>query len=130
MTFANAWSFMCDHNVPESLANWLEENGQTVTRSRDAVGEEAADPIVAKYAVENRMILVSWDKDFGHQRFASRRYEGLARIGFSCPEPMAVERIIEVVDLLDFAIARSDGLPPEIRIARDKVLVRDKLFRQ
>lgn len=76
------------------------------------------------------MILVSWDKDFGHQRFASQRYAGLARIGFSCPEPMAVERIAEVVDLLDFAISWCNGLPSEIRVAKDKVLVRDKLFRQ
>lgn len=126
MKFRNKWAFLCDHNVPEPLARWLEDNGQIVVRSREVVGEDAKDPIVAKYAIENDLILISWDRDFGHQRFASPRYEGLARIGFSCPEPLAVQRLEEVAVLVDFAIEWSGGLPPEIKIAKDKVLIRDK----
>lgn len=120
------WRILSDHNEPEPLSKWLEEQGHYVVRSKFAVGQEAPDPVVAKYAIENDLTLISWDKDFGHQRFMAPRYSGLSRMGFSCPEPMAIERAKEVYDVLDFLVTRSGTVRFEIRIARDKVLFRDR----
>ena len=72
---------------------------------------------------------MSWDKDFGHQRYASSRFAGLFRIGFSCPELLAVERVEEVADIIGLAISRSRNPPPEIKISRDKVQIRGQHFR-
>lgn len=127
--FSSAWKFLCDQNVPEPLSVFLIEEGQDVVRSKDVVGENAKDPVVAKFAIEHKRILVSWDRDFGQQRFMAPRFEGLARIGFSCPEPLAVDRIRQVGDLLNYLISRHQGLPPEIRVAREKIAYRDVLVR-
>lgn len=127
--FSSSWRFLCDQNVPEPLTKFLEGHSQDVIRSKDVVGEAAKDPVVARFAIKEKRILVSWDRDFGQQRFMAPRYDGLARIGFSFPEPLAVERFEQVADLVDFLISRHDGLPPEIRIAREKVAHRDILIR-
>ncbi|MEX3014319.1 DUF5615 family PIN-like protein [Gymnodinialimonas hymeniacidonis] len=127
--FSSAWRFLVDQNVPEPLCKFLEGAGQDVLRSRDVVGEEAKDPVVAKVAMEDSRILISWDRDFGHQRFMKKRFDGLARIGCSFPEPLAEARFSQVVDVVDSFIVRHDGLPPEIKIAREKIQLRDILLR-
>jgi hypothetical protein len=127
--FASTWRFLCDQNVPEPLTKFFEAQSQDVIRSKDVVGEAAKDPVVARFAIEEKRILVSWDRDFGQQRFMAPRYQGLSRIGFSCPEPLAVERFEQVADVVDFLIRRHNGLPPEIRIAKEKVAHRDILIR-
>lgn len=127
--FSSTWKFLSDHNVPNPLTVLLETNGQDIVRSKDVVGDEAKDPVVAKFAIDQRRILLSWDRDFGHQRFMKARFTGLSRIGFSYPEPLAVERFTQVADVVDFLIRRHKGLPPEIRIARDKVQLRDTIER-
>lgn len=85
---------------------------------------DSPDPVVAQAAMEARSILVSWDKDFNHQRFLAPRYESLSRVGFSCPEPEGVTRLKEVLDLFEFAIKRARSKPVTIRIARDKLQVK------
>lgn len=124
--FSRKWRFLLDQNVPEPLGRLLLENDQDVLWSRDAVGADAKDPIVARYAIVENRILISWDRDFGHQRFLSPRYTQLVRIGFSIPEPLAVERFQEIADAVDFFLGRGDRLPVEIKIGKDKVLYRDR----
>lgn len=126
MIFSETWRFLLDQNVPSSVGRFLVENKQDVLWSRDVVGPEAKDPIVATYAISERRILVSWDRDFGQQRFMAPRFRDLSRIGFSVPEPLAVDRFLEVSDLVDFLLRRHKQIPPEIKISSDKVTVRDK----
>lgn len=115
--------------MPELLCKWLEARGAYVERSRDAVGQDAEDPVVARYAIDKALVLVSWDRDFTQQRFMKQRYMGLKRIGYSCPEPMAVERTDEIFDFIRFCFIRAVETDFEIRIAPDKVQYRDKLKR-
>ena len=82
------------------------------------------DQIVAKAAMSAGRILVSWDKDFGQQRFMKPRFASLSRIGFSCPEPDGAKRLAEVMDLIEFAFARAKGKPVRIKIAKDKVEIK------
>ena len=42
------------------------------------------DQVVATAAMESGRVLVSWDKDFNHQRFQTARFATLNRIAFSC----------------------------------------------
>ena len=76
--------------------------------------------------MQDSRILVSWDKDFNHQRFLKARYRQLSRIGFSCPEPDGADRLEQVIDLVEFAFERAGDEPTALKIASDKVLVRDK----
>ena len=116
-------AFLTDVNVPDSVGNYLIERGHDVARVREIMAVDAKDPVVAEAAMRAGRILVSWDRDFNHQRFMQERFAALSRIGFSCPEPVGADRLRTVMDLIEFAIARANGVPVTIRIARDKLLV-------
>lgn len=120
-----AFKFLTDVNVPDSVGKYLSGRGHEVVRVRDIMAIDTKDPIVAEAAIQAGQILVSWDKDFNHQRYRKPRFHALSRIGFCCPEPDGAERLEEVIDLVEFSFERADGSPIAVIIAPDKVLVRD-----
>lgn len=114
---------LADHNVPMSVVQAFRSFGHDAVTVADTMPTNSSDPVVAKAAIEAGRILVSWDKDFNHQRFMQPRFAGLSRIAFACPEPTGATRLRGVIDLVEFAVARASGAPVRIRIAPDKVLV-------
>jgi hypothetical protein len=118
------FTFLTDVNVPDSVGDFLTSQGHDVVRVRDVMAIDATDPVVAQAAMEAKRILVSWDKDFNHQRFLAPRYARLSRVGFSCPEPEGASRLKDVLDLFEFAIKRAKGKPVTIRIGRDKLQIK------
>lgn len=115
--------FLADQNVPEDVVRCLTKRGHIVSRVRDEMPADSPDPVVALAAINAGRILLSWDRDFAHQRFMQPRFERLSRIGFSCPEPEGARRVLEVIDLIEFAFARSKGAPVRVRVAKDKVQI-------
>lgn len=115
--------FLADQNVPEDIVRCLTKRGHIVSRVRDEMPADSPDPVVALAAINAGRILLTWDRDFGHQRFMQPRFDRLCRIGFSCPEPEGARRLAEVLDLLEFAFARAKGAPVRIKVARDKVQI-------
>jgi predicted nuclease of predicted toxin-antitoxin system len=61
--------FLLDNNVPDSVARYLRERGHDVELVRDVMAADAKDPVVAVAAIKSNRVLVSWDRDFDHQRF-------------------------------------------------------------
>jgi hypothetical protein len=116
--------FLLDNNAPDSVAHFLRGRGHDVELVREIMATNAKDPVVAVAAIEAQRVLVSWDKDFNHQRFQQPRFKSLSRIGMSCPEPDGATRIAELIDVIEFTVLRANGTPILIRIARDKYLVR------
>ena len=97
--------FLTDNCVPDSVGRALAEAEHEVIRLRDILPTNSPDPIVATVAELNDAILVSFDKDFkglaprigvGQQRFRK-----LSRIGFRCREPMAAQRILLALSLIE-----------------------------
>jgi hypothetical protein len=117
--------FLLDNNVPDSVARFLRERGHDVELVREVMAANAKDPVVAVAAIEARRVLISWDKDFNHQRFQQERFNCLSRIGMSCPEPDGAIRLEQLIDVIEFTYSRANGSPILIRIARDKYQVRD-----
>lgn len=117
--------FLLDNNVPDSVAHFLRERGHDVELVREVMAADAKDPVVAVAAIESGRVLISWDKDFNHQRFQQPRFAALSRIGMSCPEPDGVTRMAQLIDVIEFTYTRANGSPILIRIARDKYQVRD-----
>lgn len=115
--------FLTDQNVPEDVVRCLEKLDHLVSRVRDVMPADSPDPVVAIAAINTGRILVSWDRDFGHQRFMHPRFQQLSRIGFSCPEPEGARRLLVVFDLIEYAFARSTGKPVHIRVGKDKVQI-------
>ena len=124
MNSRKAPRFLTDNNVPDSTGNALTSFGHDVVRQRDVMATDATDPVVAMAAIQSDRILLSWDKDFNHQRFQSDRFSKLSRVGMACPEPLGANRIHEIEDLIEFAFARAKGNPLTIVVGERKVLVR------
>lgn len=123
MEKAEALGFLTDQNVPEDVVRCLLDRGHFVSRVRDEMPADSPDPVVATAAINAGRILISWDRDFGHQRFMKERFAQLSRIGFSCPEPRGAERLLAVLDLIEFAFFRANGGPLRIRVAFGKIQI-------
>lgn len=123
MTRAGVLGFLTDQNVPEDVVRCLVDRGHHATRVRDEMAANSPDPIVAMAAINAGLILVSWDRDFGHQRFMQPRFSKLSRIGFSCSEPQGATRLASVMDVIEFVFARAAGEPVRIRIGKDKIQI-------
>ncbi|ETX13643.1 hypothetical protein OCH239_09135 [Roseivivax halodurans JCM 10272] len=117
-------SFLTDQNVPESVPKLLIGHGHDLVRVRDIMSADAKDPVVAAAAMAAGRTLITWDRDFNHQRFLKPRFAALSRIGFSCPEPDGAARLKEVLDLIEFTFARADGAPVKILVGKDKIQIR------
>ena len=112
--------FLTDANVPDSVGNYLAGRGHDVVRVRDIMAKDAKDPVVAEAALTARRVLITWDRDFNHQRFMQPRHAQLSRIGFSCSEPEGASRIEALIEYVEFAYERAAGGRMLIRISRDK----------
>lgn len=123
MQKADALGFLTDQNVPEDVVKCLVDSGHIVSRVRDEMPADSPDQVVAMAAIDAGRILVSWDRDFGQQRFKQDRFDRLCLIGFSCPEPQGAARLLAVLDIVEFAFSRSKGDPVRIRIAKDKIQI-------
>lgn len=115
--------FLTDHNVPVSLGHALIALGHDVVRVSEVMPANSPDPVVAKAAIQDNRILISWDRDFNAQRLASPRFAALTRIMMSGPEPEGAARITGVFDVVKFALLRNPGTPIIIRIGVGKVQI-------
>jgi len=101
-----------------------------VALSRDLVGAEAKDPIVATAAVQEDRVLVSHDHDMRRvERYISdanrERYPTLSRLMFACAEHETGARLalfLPVVELW-FAEARRADFPMLIEIGRARLRI-------
>lgn len=80
-----ALKFLTDQNVPEDVVRCLVDRGHVASRVRDEMAANSTDPIVAMAAINAGRILVSWDRDFGHQRFMKPRIFALEPDRFLLP---------------------------------------------
>jgi len=117
------YRFLTDHNVPDSVGNILIVLGQDVVRLRDVMAVNTTDPVVAKAAIEDGRILISWDRDFNQQRFMGPRFAGLSRLSMSGPEMEGAARLEAVFDVVCFAFNRAAGLPVTVRVGVGRVLI-------
>jgi hypothetical protein len=124
--------FLLDHNVLGSVQGCLERHGHDVEWSRDVVGQEAEDQVVATAAMDAGQILVSHDNDMRRvQRFLSEahreRFPTLSRLMFQCDQATSLERLEFFMPLIEFELdhARNIGHPFLLHIqARRAVIIR------
>lgn len=117
--------FLTDNCVPDSIGNYLRRRGHDVARVRDVMPADSPDPVVAEAAMQSGRVLISWDRDFNHQRFQKPRFKRLQRIGFSCHELEGAKRLAEVIERIEFEYAQSSPAKPMlIRIGKDRIQIR------
>lgn len=113
--------FLSDHNVPESVAKVLDQAGFDVARLRNIMAVDAKDPVVAMAAIQDDRVLISWDRDFGQQRFKSPRYERLSRLAMSGREVNGALRLAATLDVVVFAFRRAAGRPLTVHVGAGRV---------
>lgn len=102
-------SLFSDHNVPDSVGNWLQRRGHSVFRLRKHMPDNSPDPVVAAAALDADRILLTQDKDFNSQRFMQPRFEKLSRISLSGDGPTLLPAIKEHIHLIEFQWAHAQS---------------------
>lgn len=98
--------FFTDQNVPDSVGRNLVSAGHGLTRLRDVMDTNTADPIIYVACSRSGHVLVTHDKDF---RDLSRRlkvtqrqyHNSMHRIQLSCAEPESANRIMDALSLIE-----------------------------
>lgn len=57
---------LVDENVPNRVIIWLKKNGFAVTNVSETSLKRANDYVIAEYAAENNMAILTLDLDFAH----------------------------------------------------------------
>jgi hypothetical protein len=98
--------FFTDHNVPESVADYLESVGHIVTKLRNVMPSDTKDPVIAVACTKGGQVLVTHDTDF--KAIAKRlkitkraAREHLHRIQLGCYEPDGAKRMAEAMSLIE-----------------------------
>src|SRR3989442_10720156 len=94
--------FFTDHNVPESVGDYLLSVKHEVTRLRHVMSTESSDPVIAVACSRQGQVLISHDNDFRQTarrlRITPRQYRNsLHRIQLRCDEPKSAQRIKEAL---------------------------------
>lgn len=102
--------FLLDHNVLGSVHGFLAERGHDAEWSRDLVGQEAEDQLVATVAMEADRVLVSHDNDMKRvQRYLAetqrRRFPQLSRLMLQCDQATSLVRLRQFMPLIEFEFA-------------------------
>jgi hypothetical protein len=122
--------FLTDQNVQQSVVRSLRALHHDVKLSRNVVGAQAKDEVVATAAVELERVLISHDGDMRRvERYiseaAKRRYPTLCRLMFACEEAESRARMrlfLPVVELW-FEEARKGGFPMLIEVGRSRLRI-------
>lgn len=97
--------FFTDHNVPESVATFLESQGHSVTRLREVMPTDSADAVVAAASEQAEMVLVTHDNDFksmaARMRISNRRFRKLSHIRLGCRESRSAARVEAALSLIE-----------------------------
>jgi len=117
--------FFTDNCVPDSVGDAIVEDGHRLTRLRDVMPGDTADPVIAFACAKGGEVLVSLDSDFraGAKRLqvTQREYQRrLHRVYLNCLAPIAATRIREAISLIEQEwLLATDERPLSIEI-RDK----------
>jgi predicted nuclease of predicted toxin-antitoxin system len=124
--------FLLDNNAPDSIRGRVEAHGvHSVTSVRDHLMHDATDDQIAATAVDNDLVLITWDRDFRIylQQVPVTQAEpvpgGVVRI--RTPELIAADRFASCLDIVEFHYSdvRSRKVRLRLDIGRDYTTVYD-----
>lgn len=104
---------LLDEGVPIAVGRAFEAHGHEVVPFEEVLKRGSPDTIVCRAAEANDAILIAFDRDMKAiaRRFgiAGDRFRRLSLIHFECPEPMAANRLIEAMSLVEHEWLVSKG---------------------
>lgn len=111
--------FFTDHNVPESVGDYLLSIKHEVTRLRHVMPQNTSDPVIAVACSRAGQVLISHDNDFRQTakrlQITQRQYQNsLHRIQLRCPEPRSAKRIEQAIAVIEREWIELDGSRPMV----------------
>lgn len=103
---AEPLKFLVDQNVPRVVADYLRGKGYETLLVREALTEDAEDPVIAKYASNIQAVVVTWNaRDFVRliaraPRGENNRFRRAGLLCFECPEPRGLQRLLQLFPLI------------------------------
>ncbi len=109
--------FLMDENLQRSVTMWLRDRGHEAIESRDVVGPQAGDQVLAWLASEEGLAIVTHDRDFKamltsvSQRRRKRVKRSAMIVWLEIDEAEVVYRLRESIDLIEhnLVLARQRG---------------------
>jgi hypothetical protein len=101
--------FLADENVPDEVVEFFRARGHDVRKAREELYKGASDRHVVESTNELAATVLTWNvKDF--DRLVARRppdgnqqrWRHVSAIYFSCKEPRAVRRLVQLINLVEF----------------------------
>lgn len=99
---------LLDEMVPRSIATFLRDRGHEVKLVQEVLMPGTPDAVVAEVGDRWDMIVVTWNtKDYRPladraPRGTRRHFRRLGRISFKCHETRGLERLVKVIDHIEF----------------------------
>ena len=87
--------FFLDQNISPKTTAFLRSLGLNVTDVRETGLIGKADEEIYAYALQNKYVLVTFDKDFGYRYMAQRNLEGLIILRI---HPQTLERVHPILE--------------------------------
>lgn len=125
---------LIDECVAESVTDIFAKRGHHILRVVDEMGQKTPDKLVAKFAEDNGLVLVTWNaKDFYKLGMARRppdnkqQYRRAGLISFKCEEVQGARRAAQVIESIEFEYAQAAKRPDTrllMEIHIDKFVVR------
>ena len=96
--------FLVDENLPQSLTEFLKGSGFVVKRVSEVNLKGAKDETIADYALRNKYIMITLDKDFGyiyHHIYKGRLTVIIIRVKPPTPTKIisAINQMLRKIDL-------------------------------
>jgi hypothetical protein len=125
---------LIDECVPESVTEVFANHGHHIQRVVDELGQRTPDKVIARFADNNGLVLITWNvRDFYRLGMMRRppqnqqQYPNAGMISFKCEETQGARRAEQVMESIEFeyrqASQRLDTrLLMEIHI--DKIVIR------
>lgn len=122
--------FFTDNDVEDAVGELLKDSGHTVQRLRDVMLRDSPDPIVDANCREHGLVLITHNykhfKRIAHElRQSGVPLKPLSRIDMECHQSEAVQRLRELLPIIEAEWKRKNGICVRISICKATVRIHD-----
>lgn len=130
MTAKGPIPFFTDNDVEDAVGDLLLDSGHKVTRLRDVMLANSADPVVDANCRENGLVLITHNykhfRKIAHDlRQAGVPLKPLSRIDMECHQMEAVDRLSSLMTVIEAEWQRKGGSGMRISICKATVRIHD-----
>lgn len=110
-----------DENIPKSVATYLNSKGFKTLSISDDFLKSAKDSVIAKYAAEKEMKILTLDSDFA--QLYHNLYRGKITVLLLKANPTTAEAIIKILDSALIAIERAETKNKLLIITKKRIRI-------